>query len=269
MRTKEPKQRRSPVQDRRLNRQSGETLREELDKLLAECSYLVGAGALIAVLAASSFVFLQLGYSIALLLIAQAILGFVSIGLGIRRLIGRGRRLKRGLEAELAVGQELQGLEKLGFHVIHDVPSLGRRGANIDHVLIGSSGVYAIETKWKTKQGDHRLDYDGRTISVGGHPLRDDPIPQAKAVARELESIIEENTGLTFNAIPVVLYPGWYINNGQLKQTKGYVNVLSDKHFVHLVKDTKEKALQPAEAASIRAGILRHAEGTRRNGLHK
>lgn len=129
--------------------------------------------------------------------------------------------------------------------------------------------MYAIETKWKTKHGDHRLDYDGRTISTGGHPLRDDPIPQAKAAARDLESIIEENSGLAVKAIPVVLYPGWYVNGGTLRQTNGYVSVLSDKHFVKLVKDINVKALQPADAANIRAGILRHAEGSRKHGLHR
>jgi len=269
MHTSEPKQKRSPVQDRMVNRKPGETLQEELSELYAEFSYFMGAGILIIILAAISFILIALGYSITLVLAAQIIVGFASVGLGIRRLIKHGGRLKRGLDAEIAVGQELHALESMGYHIIHDVPSLGRRGANIDHVLIGPSGVYAIETKYKTKEGDHRLDYNGQTISVCGHPLRDSPIPQARAVAHDLELIIKENTGLVHKAIPVVLYPGWFVNNGQLKLTAGHVNVLSDKHFVLLVKNLNMRVLPPADVASIRAGILRHAEGTRKNGLHK
>ncbi len=262
-------QNRSPIQDRRINRFAGETLREELDELLSESCFLAGVGIVICLLSIAIFVFLATGLSVSPLAAGLLIVGVGSILLGIHRIHRLGRPIMRGLQAEQAAGQELQALENYGYCVIHDVPSFGRKGANIDHVLIGVSGVYAIETKWMTKNGDHHLDYDGSTILYNNRPIPYDPLPQARAVANDLKQIVETETGLSLDVIPVVLYPGWFVNNGQLRHTSGHVNVLSDKHFVQLVKNTKAEGLTRPQVASIRAGILRHAEGARRHGLHR
>ena len=53
-------------------------------------------------------------------------------------------RWLRGAEGEEAVGGILESLAADGWHVIHDV-SFGR--GNIDHVVVGPGGVFAVETK--------------------------------------------------------------------------------------------------------------------------
>jgi hypothetical protein len=53
-------------------------------------------------------------------------------------------RWLRGAEGEEAVGAILESLAAEGWHVIHDV-SFGR--GNIDHVVVGPGGVFAVETK--------------------------------------------------------------------------------------------------------------------------
>jgi hypothetical protein len=53
-------------------------------------------------------------------------------------------RWLRGAEGEEAVGGILESLTADGWHVIHDV-SFGR--GNIDHVVVGPGGVFAVETK--------------------------------------------------------------------------------------------------------------------------
>ena len=53
-------------------------------------------------------------------------------------------RWLRGAEGEEAVGGILENLSADGWHVIHDV-SFGR--GNIDHVVVGPGGVFAVETK--------------------------------------------------------------------------------------------------------------------------
>ncbi|MFL5834798.1 MAG: nuclease-related domain-containing protein [Solirubrobacterales bacterium] len=53
-------------------------------------------------------------------------------------------RWLRGAEGEEAVGRTLEALTTDGWHVIHDV-SFGR--GNIDHVVVGQGGAFAIETK--------------------------------------------------------------------------------------------------------------------------
>lgn len=49
-----------------------------------------------------------------------------------------------GLEGELATGEELNKLMLDGCRVFHDVPI---KYGNVDHVVIGESGVYCVNTK--------------------------------------------------------------------------------------------------------------------------
>lgn len=70
-----------------------------------------------------------------------AIAALIAVGPAVDRDIGRWRR---GAEGEEAVGQILDGLATGGWHVLHDV-TFGR--GNIDHVVVGPGGVFAVETK--------------------------------------------------------------------------------------------------------------------------
>ena len=65
----------------------------------------------------------------------------------IYRLVKRGERLgnlRSGYDAEVAVGQELDLLMRRGATVFHDFPA---EGFNIDHVVITTTAVYAIEPR--------------------------------------------------------------------------------------------------------------------------
>lgn len=57
--------------------------------------------------------------------------------------------LRKGLDAEMAVGQELDQLMRQGAAVFHDFPA---EQFNIDHVVIAAQGVFAVETKGYTKR---------------------------------------------------------------------------------------------------------------------
>lgn len=56
------------------------------------------------------------------------------------------RAWARGAAGEATVGDRLNRLRGQGWFVLHAVP-VGRRGTDIDHVLIGPGGVYTINTK--------------------------------------------------------------------------------------------------------------------------
>jgi hypothetical protein len=93
-------------------------------------------------------------------------------GVKIFRITKRLRNIRLGFEAETAIGQELNLLMKDGFSVFHDLP--GEKDFNIDHVLVGSTGVFAVETKGRAKPlrredaETHRIRYDGRRLEFPG-----------------------------------------------------------------------------------------------------
>ncbi|MGZ8586050.1 MAG: nuclease-related domain-containing protein, partial [Actinomycetota bacterium] len=66
-----------------------------------------------------------------------------------------------------AFGERLNGwlLDRLptGWHVFHDV-SIGQRGANVDHVVVGPGGVFTVNTKYvkgKVRLSSHTLMVNG------------------------------------------------------------------------------------------------------------
>jgi hypothetical protein len=50
-------------------------------------------------------------------------------------------------------------------------------------------------------------------LAVNGHVPDRDPIAQARACADELKRVLKDSTGKTFDVRPVVVFPGWYIED--------------------------------------------------------
>ena len=75
------------------------------------------------------------------------------------------RAWRVGADAEEAIGKLLAKLAKRGYRAIHSIP-VGQRGSDIDHLLIGPSGVYTINTK--NHQGAS-VWVAGTTVKVNGH----------------------------------------------------------------------------------------------------
>jgi Nuclease-related domain len=126
------------------------------------------------------------------------------------RLRPRLRRLRQAIDGEKAVGQFLERLRESRYVVFHDVVG---EGFNVDHVLIGPAGVFTVETKtWsKPAGGDARITFDGDTLKAGPHTPDRDPVVQAKAQASWLRRTLAESTGRQIDVFPVVLFPGWYV----------------------------------------------------------
>lgn len=120
------------------------------------------------------------------------------------------RQLRLGREGERIVAEHLDALREQGCHVIHDFTG---DKFNIDHIVVAPQGVFTIETKTvsKPKKGRAQVVYDGETITVGGFPPERDPIAQAKHQAGWLKRYLKDATGDDFKVQPVVVYPGWYV----------------------------------------------------------
>ncbi len=137
-------------------------------------------------------------------------------GFGLYRMnfhLNQRRNARLGFEGEMAVGQELNQLMAHGYHVFHDYPACK---FNIDHVLIGPAGVFAVETKARSKpttgnaQADAKVVYDGKQLKFPGW-TECEPIQQTKRQAAELSVELSKAVGETVQAQPVLAIPGWYV----------------------------------------------------------
>jgi hypothetical protein len=101
------------------------------------------------------------------------------------------RRLRLGRSGERAVAQYLEWFRTKDFFVFHDIPT---GDANIDHVLIGTRGLYVIETKTLSKpaRGQCKIAVSDGRLLANGRPLDRDPVVQAKAQARWLHNFLAE-----------------------------------------------------------------------------
>jgi hypothetical protein len=142
--------------------------------------------------------------------ITGVVVGAVKTVLIVRQL----RNTRLGLEAETAVGQELDQLMKQGFSVFHDLP--GDKDFNIDHVVVGPQGVFAVETKGRSKPiradgGDgHRVEYKDGQLRFPGWTERE-PLEQAKRNAQWLKRWLSSAVGVPIGVNPVLTLPGWYV----------------------------------------------------------
>lgn len=117
-----------------------------------------------------------------------------------------------GLQAELAVAQCLTPLIAEGGMVFHDFPT-GK--GNIDHIVVGRSAVFAIETKWRRKPGymgrdAARVQFDGQQLLFPGH-TEVKPVEQARYQAKWLEDFLAKGVGAPIRVVPVLALPGWYV----------------------------------------------------------
>ncbi len=118
------------------------------------------------------------------------------------------KQLRLARRGEIAVGQYLERLREGGYQVFHDV--LGD-GFNLDHVLIGPTGIYTVETKTWRKRPDSRVVFDGESIMADGFAPDRNPVVQARAQVHWLKQFLTESTGKIFPVRPVIVIPGWFV----------------------------------------------------------
>jgi hypothetical protein len=119
-------------------------------------------------------------------------------------------RLNRGERGEMRVAEILDDLRSFGYRPVND---LTRDGFNIDHVLVGPAGVFAIETKFRCGYGEIEF-RNGEGLFVGGFPDEKDCLKQARSNAAEVNRIIKENCRIDEWVWPVVVFVGdWRVKN--------------------------------------------------------
>ena len=126
-------------------------------------------------------------------------------------------QLRLGLDAEAAIGQELNQLMLEGYRVYHDFQA---DNFNIDHIVIGQNGVFAVETKGraKPKETDDKKNwsviYDGQDLQFPNWTERD-YLPQAWRQADWLAKWLQSAIGEPVPVRPALALTGW---NTELKK---------------------------------------------------
>ena len=162
----------------------------------------------------------------------------------------RFRSDRLGYLGERAVGEALMPLAAAGYHVFHDVPAEGKNGApfNIDHVAVGPTGIFAIETKTRRKGRArpgfeaHKVAYDGKRL-IWPWTEDDFGLQQAESRARWLSDWLNNMTGLGLQVQPVLALPGWYV----VLKGSGAVAVLSHKQLVGAIARGPKDVLSPRQ----------------------
>jgi hypothetical protein len=113
-----------------------------------------------------------------------------------------------------------------GFTVIDDLPLNGR---NLDHVLVGPGGVFAVETKWKSKWRDRQHELKSLELERG----------QAAYQAEKLQEILE-GLGRNVRVRPMLVVWGPGIPTEESFVGFGQVGVFVGDRW----KDWPERALR-------------------------
>lgn len=157
-------------------------------------------------------------------------------------LINQRRLLRTGMAGELATGEELNRLMLEGYHVYHDFPA---DRFNIDHIVVGPPGVFAVETKAFSKKksrgkskGDAVVVSDGEQLKFPSWQTKS-PIAQARALSAWFSNWVSRAVGSRVMVEPVVALPGWYVER---KSGKG-VPVLNPKEARAFFAARKDRVL--------------------------
>jgi hypothetical protein len=178
--------------------------------------------------------------------------GIIIIGFFIYKmvtLLNLRRKIRFGYEGEVATGQELNQMMLHGYHVFHDFLA---DKFNIDHIVVGPAGVFAVETKARSKptsdnrKEDAQVTYDGRCLHFPGW-REVKPIEQAKNQAVWLERWLSSSTGEKTSVRPVVALPGWFIT----RTASDGIAVINPRQFISIARPVGGKGLDHAQIKRI------------------
>ena len=184
-----------------------------------------------------------------LLIIGVVVYGFLTKNL--LDIIDRRRNCRLGFDGERYVGEELARLVAMGFTIYHDVQFVN--GGNIDHVAVGSRGVFVIETKTRRKYNDLKGN-EGATVGFDGKMLYwprwqpdDYGVQQAMSNAQKLSAWIKAEAGETLAVKPVLTLPGWWVDR---KGTYPQIYVCNPKEIYKFCQE-QEQSLEPSRVEKI------------------
>ena len=165
--------------------------------------------------------------------------------------------LKQGRDGEKAVGQYLEFLREDGCKVFHDL--IGE-GFNVDHVVISTNGIFTIETKTYSKpaKGKPVIRHRGDHLLINDGFKNYDVVIQANAEAHWLRSLLKDISGKAYSVRPVVVFPGWFIENETSDKGLWVLNPKALRVYIN----NGQPQLTPQEVQFLANGLSRHIRNT-------
>lgn len=150
------------------------------------------------------------------------------------------RNWRRGAEGEERVAAQLAKLDRR-WAVVHDLP-IGAKGANLDHLIIGPSGVFALNTKHLTG----RLTVYEHAVLQNGHKTTFVP-----AVLREVRTVqqrLSQAMGQEVRAWGVLVVMGCDL---VVKQPLANLTLVTERRLPDWLKQLPTGKRSPAEVLEL------------------
>src|ERR671919_3018286 len=152
--------------------------------------------------------------------------------------------LQSGIEAEGWTSSKLRKAFRRGWHVVNWI-SFGDQG-DVDHVVVGPGGVFAIETKFTDSSQDSRM---GREIVEGW-------IDQSHDGARHVRLLLKHEYGHNLDVAPMVVVSGGPNLKLPPDVEDVYVVQLRNLGEVTVTWLSMPRVLSSEQVESIRAALL-------------
>ncbi|MFG1943346.1 nuclease-related domain-containing protein [Nonomuraea sp. NPDC048826] len=138
-------------------------------------------------------------------------LGLIAAALTCLTILVRRRRThtpaaawRKGAAGERATARRLRTLELAGYTVLHDL-AIPRSNANIDHLVIGSTGVFVIDSKkWHRRT---TLRAASGTLWIGRQPI-DKVVRPVLFEARRAGEVLSQATGRRVDVTSIIAVHG-------------------------------------------------------------
>ncbi|MGD9956031.1 MAG: nuclease-related domain-containing protein [Candidatus Nanopelagicales bacterium] len=157
------------------------------------------------------------------------------------------RAWRVGADGEETIGAKLEKLTKDGWYVLHSVP-VGKRGSDIDHVVIGPGGVFTVNTK---KHPGKKVWVSKNSILVNGQ--RTDYLRNSRFEGERATKLLTAGAGFPVFVKPVLIFTtGTLIPDVTIKSRPDDVAIL-DRMDVPRAFKRSTVMLTPKQVAQVYA----------------
>lgn len=194
----------------------------------------------------------------------------VSVPLTLRKVVAEFNRRaaedKRARQAELEVQKVLANLDEHQYAVFN---GLYRGYGDIDHVVVGPTGAFVIETK--SSKGDVSLDELGRLVISQGDQPRKNYRRQATQEAWQVKDFLAQHGVDGIFVQPVLALPHADVPDGLCfgtPRTSGYIPILGPKTILQYIYQHRASVAFPPELVErCRTALQSWSENPDEGGL--